>query len=75
MEERVRARVIVSGRVQGVAFRFEARRAAGRIGVVGWVRNAPSPVPLTRDGEAMKTDGLTMVRWIYPLPDSPPELE
>jgi hypothetical protein len=43
--------------------------------VVGWVRNAPSPVPLTRDGEAMKTDGLTMVRWIYPLPDSPPELE
>jgi acylphosphatase len=39
MAEHVRARVVITGRVQGVAFRYEARRAAERIGVGGWVRN------------------------------------
>ena len=33
------ARVVVSGRVQGVGFRESARRAALQRGVVGWVRN------------------------------------
>jgi acylphosphatase len=32
-------RVVVSGRVQGVGFRWSTRRAAERIGVAGWVRN------------------------------------
>ncbi len=41
MNERVRAHVIVSGRVQGVFFRAETRQAARRIGVSGWVRNLP----------------------------------
>ena len=36
---RVRAHVLVSGRVQGVFFRFETRRLARRLGVAGWVRN------------------------------------
>ena len=36
-----RARVIVSGRVQGVFFRDSARRAATREGLTGWVRNLP----------------------------------
>jgi acylphosphatase len=31
--------VVVSGRVQGVGFRWSTRRAAERIGVAGWVRN------------------------------------
>jgi acylphosphatase len=35
----VSAHVIVSGRVQGVFFREETRRAAERLGVTGWVRN------------------------------------
>lgn len=39
MESQVRAHLIVSGRVQGVFFRDETRRAASRIGVGGWVRN------------------------------------
>jgi acylphosphatase len=38
---RVRAHVFISGRVQGVFFRSEARQEAKRIGVVGWVRNTP----------------------------------
>jgi acylphosphatase len=35
----VRAHLFVSGRVQGVFFRFEIRRLARRLGVAGWVRN------------------------------------
>ncbi|MFB0523327.1 MAG: acylphosphatase [Candidatus Bathyarchaeia archaeon] len=35
----VRAHVLVSGRVQGVFFRFETRRLARRLGIAGWVRN------------------------------------
>jgi acylphosphatase len=37
----VRARVFVSGRVQGVFFRSETRREANRRNVVGWIRNNP----------------------------------
>lgn len=33
---------------------------------------APSPIPLTVDGEPARTRGRTIVRWIYPLPDQPP---
>lgn len=36
----VRRRVVVSGRVQGVGFRWSTRAEAVRIGVVGDVRNA-----------------------------------
>ena len=36
-----RVRVIVRGRVQGVAFRAYTREAARRAGVRGWVRNRP----------------------------------
>ena len=34
-------RVLLSGRVQGVGFRFFAERAAREAGVTGWVRNLP----------------------------------
>jgi acylphosphatase len=33
--------VRVTGRVQGVAFRWDAQQEAQRIGVTGWVRNEP----------------------------------
>lgn len=34
-------RVVIKGRVQGVWFRATADRTARRLGVAGWVRNAP----------------------------------
>ena len=36
---RVRRRFRFSGTVQGVGFRCEARRAAGKLGLTGWARN------------------------------------
>jgi len=39
MEKKVRAHVIISGRVQGVFFRMETKKAADRYGVFGWVKN------------------------------------
>lgn len=35
----VRARVYITGRVQGVNFRYYARQQAARLGLNGWVRN------------------------------------
>jgi acylphosphatase len=39
MDNKVRAHVIIVGRVQGVFFRLETQRAAEKYGVAGWVRN------------------------------------
>jgi acylphosphatase len=40
-DELVRRRVVVRGRVQGVAFRAHASERARVLGVRGWVRNRP----------------------------------
>jgi acylphosphatase len=37
----VRAHVFVSGRVQGVFFRYETKRIARQRNVTGWARNMP----------------------------------
>lgn len=39
--EAIARRVVVSGRVQGVAFRDATRREAATRAVAGWVRNRP----------------------------------
>ncbi len=39
--ENVRAHIYVSGRVQGVYYRKNARRSALSLGLTGWVRNLP----------------------------------
>lgn len=38
-QQPVRIHAVVTGRVQGVGFRYAAADAANRIGVRGWVRN------------------------------------
>ncbi len=54
--------VLVSGRVQGVAFRAYARQAARRLGVSGWVRNEPDgSVAGHFEGPATAVDAL--VEW------------
>jgi acylphosphatase len=53
----VRARVYVSGLVQGVFFRHETRKLAVRLGISGWVRNLPDGrVEALFEGEATKVE-------------------
>ncbi|MBR9987260.1 MAG: acylphosphatase [Desulfosarcina sp.] len=62
MDEKARAHLIVSGRVQGVCFRIETQRAARTFGVSGWVRNK-------HDGtveavvEGAQTDVISLINW------------
>jgi acylphosphatase len=35
-------RMLISGRVQGVGFRYFTQRVAERLGLVGWVKNLPT---------------------------------
>jgi acylphosphatase len=52
-DDRVRRRVVVHGRVQGVFFRDTTRRIALEAGVAGWVRNAPDgTVEAVLEGDA-----------------------
>lgn len=56
---RVARRYLISGRVQGVGFRFFAKGVADREGVTGWVRNLPDGrVEARVEGEA---DAVTRV--------------
>lgn len=41
MSEVVARHVVITGRVQAVAFRWSTREAARRMGIAGWVRNLP----------------------------------
>ncbi len=63
MEKKGRARVIISGRVQGVFFRAETKRAANLRGVVGWVKNRPDKtVEAEFEGDKKGVDSL--IKWI-----------
>lgn len=37
--DRIRATVRISGKVQGVFFRYSAKLEANRLGLAGWIRN------------------------------------
>lgn len=39
MEKKVRVRVVITGRVQGVFFRMATRNEANSNGIFGWVKN------------------------------------
>ncbi len=48
----VRKQIVVSGRVQGVGFRYTASHAARMLGLTGWVRNdASGTVTMELQGE------------------------
>jgi len=54
---RIARRYLVSGRVQGVGFRFFADAGAQREGLHGWVRNLPDGrVEALAEGEADAVD-------------------
>jgi acylphosphatase len=54
---RAARRYVVSGRVQGVGFRYFAQATASRDGLHGWVRNLPDGgVEAVAEGEADALD-------------------
>lgn len=55
--ENVRAHIYVSGRVQGVYYRKNARRSALSLGLTGWVRNLPDRrVEAVAEGERTRVE-------------------
>jgi len=55
--------VLVSGRVQGVGFRWHARAKAEELGLAGWVRNLPDGrVEALVEGEAPAVEA--MLAWL-----------
>jgi len=55
----IRTHVIISGSVQGVAFRFSMRDVANNAGVTGWVRNAPDgTVEAVIEGEEKRVNSV-----------------
>ncbi|MBW2085078.1 MAG: acylphosphatase [Deltaproteobacteria bacterium] len=58
----IRVRLIISGRVQGVYFRYSTEREASRLGLSGWVRNLRSgDVEAVIEGEESLVE--EMVKW------------
>ncbi len=57
-----RLHLIVSGRVQGVGFRWAAQKAARQLGVNGYVRNLPNgDVEIVAEGDETAVD--RMIAW------------
>lgn len=69
MKEKARARVVVSGRVQGVFFRQNTQQKAKELGITGWVKNLPDgQVEAIFEGDKEKVE--KMVKWAEKGPDS-----
>ncbi len=65
--EQIRARVIVSGKVQGVGYRYATVDTASQLGLSGWVRNHPdSRVEAVFEGSREVVE--EMIRWCYQGP-------
>jgi acylphosphatase len=61
---KIRRRVLISGVVQGVSFRYYTRNAARHHDVYGWVRNLPDGrVEAVFEGEREKVEA--MVLWCH----------
>ena len=60
MENKARAHAIISGRVQGVFFRMETKRAADGFGVLGWVKNRlDGTVEAVFEGDRDRVDAIS----------------
>ena len=67
--KKVRAHLLISGRVQGVAFRYYAQDIAQSLEIKGWVRNCwNGKVEIVIEGEEEKVEQL--INWCYQGPGS-----
>ena len=58
-DDKIRVRLRIEGRVQGVFFRASTQDHAQRLGVSGWVRNcSDGSVEVVAEGERAKIDNL-----------------
>ena len=68
-EKEVRVHLLISGRVQGVAFRYYAQDIAQSLEIKGWVRNCwDGKVEIVMEGEEEKVKEL--IDWCYRGPGS-----
>jgi acylphosphatase len=62
-QTKIRVRMFVSGRVQGVFFRSETRNRAKELGITGWVRNLEDGrVEAVFEGEKDKIEKI--IEWV-----------
>ena len=67
--KKVRAHLLISGIVQGVAFRYYTQDITKSLGVKGWVRNCwDGKVEIVVEGEEGKVKKL--INWCYQGPGS-----
>jgi len=65
MDKKTRVRAIIRGRVQGVFFRAETKRAADELGVSGWVRNRPDRTSVEAEFEGDKEKVDSLIQWLH----------
>ncbi|GBF80366.1 acylphosphatase [Aphanothece sacrum] len=56
--------VFISGKVQGVGYRYSTVKEAQKLGLTGWVRNlSDGRVEAVFEGDQLKVD--KMIKWCY----------
>ncbi|PLZ08672.1 acylphosphatase [Fischerella thermalis] len=67
MSQSIRAHLFISGRVQGVGYRFATLDTASQLGLSGWVRNLPDGrVEAVFEGVQEVVE--EMIRWCHQGP-------
>jgi acylphosphatase len=60
-------RGVVSGRVQGVAFRYHARDQAGSLALDGWIRNLPDGT-VAFHAQGTRSHVTAFIEWLHQGP-------